>query len=103
MEDKIALIILAAGESKRLGRPKQLLAFEGNTLLQDMIKNMGHFQEVDKYVVLGHESNKIIDQVDFGKFTVVFNRKWKNGLGSSIAMGIKSLERSYDYVLFLIK
>jgi molybdenum cofactor cytidylyltransferase len=79
------LIILAAGESSRLGRPKQNLEFEGQTLLQRAVET-GIRSKCDKIiVVLGANSDKI---KPVQGASVVYNKDWAQGMASSIKTGM---------------
>jgi len=84
-------IVLAAGESRRLGRPKQLLRFEGSTLIERAI---GHAQAVceDRVVaVIGAHRDRILPLVEALDVTVAINPNWKTGMASSLRTGIESL------------
>ena len=59
-----AILILAAGASRRLGQPKQLLAYKGHTLLDHTIQVAKEAQLGPVYVVIGCLSEKIIRQDD---------------------------------------
>ncbi|MFY0652172.1 MAG: nucleotidyltransferase family protein [Cyclobacteriaceae bacterium] len=86
----LAILILAAGESSRLGRAKQLINYKGTTLLGytiDCAKTVS-----DKVtVVLGGNEETIVGQVDFSHIDHVSNKKWKEGIGSSISCGIDAI------------
>ena len=57
---KGAVIIIAAGESKRLGTPKQLLPYQGETLLNRLIANLKQATNFPVFLILGASSEKII-------------------------------------------
>ncbi len=85
---KYGLLLLAAGESRRLGRPKQLLRFRGRTLLQHACltaNGAGCFAAV--VVVLGAFADEIRREAGTLGATVVVNRNWKAGVGASIRGG----------------
>lgn len=80
----LGLVILAAGESKRLGEPKQLLSFQGQTLLR-------RIAEVDLascyrpiVVVLGAYSQRLRSEVDALPIRIVHNPHWSMGMSTSI-------------------
>lgn len=95
MASQIAALVLAAGESKRLGTPKQLIRFEGQTLLNrviDRIRNTG----IDKvFVVLGANAAEIQASID-GPVKIVNNESWSEGMGSSLRVGIKHIREEKD-------
>lgn len=89
----ISLILLAAGESSRLGTPKQLLLYKGSNLMQhtlDLIHNLG----MHTLVVVGAFSEQILGQVNTYDAIVVENKDWSKGLSGSIHMGLEGVLRS---------
>jgi len=87
----ISAIVLAAGESKRMGRTKQLLEWGGRTILQRVLENLGRSRVDEVILVLGHEATKIIQKVDTRKVKVVINKNYKAGMISSIQQGLINL------------
>lgn len=80
----VTAAVLAAGFSRRLGRPKQLLDYRGKPLLQwaiDAALGVG-FSEV--LVVLGEAAPAILERVDFGAARVIVNERAVEGQSSSI-------------------
>jgi len=88
--NNIGIVLLAAGESSRMGRPKQLLKHGDLTLLQHSI-HVAHEADVSTIVVvLGAHADSMNN--DFStKSVFVTNSNWKEGMASSIQLGIKSL------------
>src|SRR6478672_7716742 len=86
-----AVIILAAGSSSRLGRPKQLLAYKGKTLLQHAIDSAKATKAKQILVVLGAVKELINNQIDDKGIVRVDNPNWESGLASSIKAGINAL------------
>lgn len=89
----IAALILAAGSSKRLGSSKQLLPWGDKTLLEHVIDRTRSFGFDEIWVVIGHESERVLDAVDFGGASVVINEEYEEGLASSLRVGLDSLIR----------
>jgi molybdenum cofactor cytidylyltransferase len=87
----IAVIILAAGSSARLGRPKQLLELGGNTLLQ---KSIVAALNVSKsvIVVLGANEKLIRPTISNLPIEITLNKNWAKGMSSSIRTGMSVLE-----------
>lgn len=103
-EKKIGIIILAAGESRRFGSPKQLIDFYGGTLLNWIIHN-AIASELPTTVVLGAYADEIRESIDETNIEIVINENWENGIGSSISTGLGwSLENQADLdaVIFLL-
>lgn len=101
----IAILILAAGESTRMGQPKQLLPWKDGTLLDNAIKTAKASRAKDIFVILGANSKEIRATILEEKIVVLDNPNWKNGLGSSISKGIEHLiesDKTYDGVLIML-
>ena len=90
-ELKIAGLLLAAGGSTRLGRPKQLVEFEGESLIRRAAGALIGAGCSPIVVVLGNEiEGSVKALVGLGTHIVV-NDAWESGMGSSIACGIRSI------------
>lgn len=103
--EDIAIMILAAGESSRMGEPKQLLPWKDGTLLSNAIKTAKASLANDVFVILGANSKEIRATILEDNIVVLDNPNWKNGLGSSISRGIKYLiesSTSYKGVLIML-
>jgi molybdenum cofactor cytidylyltransferase len=80
-------IVLAAGESVRMGRPKQLLPFEGATLLNFVITQAERSRLDEVVVVTGANAEEVEDQVDLSRAVVARNPDYRRGNMSSLATG----------------
>jgi len=102
---KIAMIILAAGESKRMGRIKQILPWKNSTLLEHVIEQ-GHAATVDDvFVVLGANIQSILNKIDQKNITIINNQKWQEGMGTSIACAMHYFKKNslyYDAALIVL-
>lgn len=85
---KIGVIVLAAGDSSRLGHPKQLVNFKHRTLLQHIIEVANSFEFDSKVLVLGAKADEIYAKTDAQRFEVVINENWQEGMSTSIKKGI---------------
>ncbi len=85
----IGIVILAAGESRRFGSPKQLINFDGGTLLNWVILNAVS-SKLQTTVVLGAHADEISKSISIAEKTarIVINENWEAGMGSSIATGL---------------
>lgn len=102
---KIAAIILAAGESARMGSPKAILEWNGITFLNRLIKVVHDNELSPIVVVLGAKSKSVSKSITDRpeNLIVVTNRKWKSGQSSSLISGIKKLlKRNLDGAIILL-
>ncbi|MEL6812040.1 MAG: nucleotidyltransferase family protein [Bacteroidota bacterium] len=93
--EKTAIIVLAAGGSSRLGRPKQLLPYKGTTLLNHCINELIGIPNTDVWVVIGAYSEEVKKVLDGETVHAVYNNNWEKGMGSSIAVTLQAL-KAYD-------
>jgi len=87
----IGAVILAAGPSSRLGRPKQTILYEGKTLLQRAAEAAEGAGCHPVIIVLGAHANAILDHFPYKSATIVHNDHWHEGMGTSIAVGMNAL------------
>jgi molybdenum cofactor cytidylyltransferase len=90
-ELKVAILLLAAGSSSRLGQSKQLLDINGEPLLLHSTKIALQSKANNVVVVLGCEKEKHEQVIKKLPIQNVYNPKWKNGMGSSLKAGLKFL------------
>ena len=100
--DKVYAIILAAGGSSRLGRPKQLLEWRKRSLLAHSILNVQALLGEKIVVVLGAHATAIQSAVDLDGVSVIINPDWREGIASSIRAGINALPVSASAALFVL-
>lgn len=90
----VAAIILAAGASRRLGQPKQLVAYRGEALLARSIRLAKAAGAAPVLVVLGANLQIIRAATQFDEAIPVFNERWEQGIASSIHAGLQALDAS---------
>lgn len=88
-----AVILLAAGSSKRLGQPKQLLTYQGKSFLENMVSAAVDSRLSPILVVLGANAGLIRPGVNEDEVKVVVNSDWEEGIASSIRCGITALQK----------
>jgi len=86
-------IILAAGQSSRLGKPKQLLIYQGKTLLQHAIDTAKQSKVQSIVVVLGSNADNVLKETDTYGVHLVINDDWETGMASTIRCGIQSIQK----------
>src|SRR5690349_672714 len=86
-----SIVILAAGLSSRLVRPKQLLPYKGITLLQQAIRCAIASDCSCHLVVLGANATLVSKETDQAKTHITVNPAWAEGMASSIRHGIREL------------
>src|SRR4051812_3018872 len=91
---KIGAVILAAGGSSRFGRPKQLIPFEGKSLIRRIIDAACEAGCSPAVVVTNSTHEKLHSELDRAGVVVVDNQQWERGIGSSIRCGIQCLINS---------
>ena len=99
---KLCIVILAAGESSRLGYPKQTLIFQGTTLIERAIALASTVVKTDDIlVVLGGYKSDVKKHIP-PEVSVIENPDWKQGMGSTIKSATGHiLSKAYDSILFL--
>ena len=80
----VDVILLAAGGSSRLGRPKQLLPFGERTLVEVLADQAVRSQARRVTVVLGAQADRLIPLLEKLELSVCLNPAWESGLGCSI-------------------
>lgn len=94
MAERHAVVVLAAGGSKRLGRPKQLLTIAGKSLLVHALELAAATAPERIVVVLGAAAEQLaplLDGFSFGNLTPVMNRDWQEGMASSLRLAAHEL------------
>ena len=101
---RVAGVVLAAGASERLGRPKQLLRHRGETLLHRTARLAGAAGLAPLHVVVGYRGREVAAGLgDLGRnVTLVNNPDWSAGMGGSLARGIASLPGTAAAALVLV-
>jgi molybdenum cofactor cytidylyltransferase len=89
---KVGLILLAAGQAQRMGLPKQLLAYDGVSLLRRAAESALASACRPVVVVTGANDEQIAEQVVDLPLRVVHNPDWAQGIGSSIQVGVRALQ-----------
>ncbi|MEK7242565.1 MAG: nucleotidyltransferase family protein, partial [Thermodesulfobacteriota bacterium] len=98
----ISAIVLAAGESKRMGRPKQMLAWQGKTLLRHVLESLMKSDADEIILVLGHEAEAIRKGLTEFQIKIVINPDYKQGMASSLRQGLLAMNPTSEAFLVLL-
>src|SRR5690606_4228427 len=103
MKPKVAIVILAAGASSRMGVPKQLMPWGNDSLLNHVISTASTL-DLQLHIILGAHGETIRKEIPkINNVHPHINPQWKEGIGSSIAFAISTLKNlKLDGVLFLL-
>ncbi len=88
---KIGAIVLAAGGSRRLGQPKQLLSYKGKTFVRQAVDAAAKAECSPVIVVTGRDHESIASELKGEPVEMVPNELWERGIGSSIRTGMALL------------
>jgi molybdenum cofactor cytidylyltransferase len=92
----VGLLLLAAGASRRLGAPKQLLAYKGESLLRRAARTALASLCRPVIVVLGAHRESVESEIADLPLEIVFNEEWAMGMGASIRAGMEYLTARAD-------
>lgn len=87
------LIILAAGASTRLGKPKQNLVYQNNTLLQRAIETALASVCRPVLAILGANAEIIRPTIEKLPVHILYNKNWQEGMASSVRLGMAELKK----------
>ena len=90
----LAAVILSAGASRRMGRPKALIPYREGTFLEHLIEVTRHPRIGVTRVILGAGGEEIQAAAKIDPTMVVYNRDWEKGQLSSIQAGLRSIKRT---------
>lgn len=100
---RVAIIILAAGTSSRLGQPKQLLDLGGEPLIRHTVRNAEASSASEVVLVVGSRGEEVASAAaGDGRHQVVFNPDFAHGQSTSLVAGISSLSDEVDAALLML-
>ena len=94
----IAAVVLAAGDSSRLGRPKQLVEFRGRSLIRGAVEAAHGAGCSPVVVVLGAGAEAVRREIAPLEVRAVVNTEWREGMGASVRAGITELATVSDEI-----
>ncbi|MEA5461891.1 nucleotidyltransferase family protein [Arcicella sp. LKC2W] len=100
---RFSILILAAGSSSRLGQPKQLVEFQGETLIRRITRTALSISD-DVLIVLGANADLVEQNLCpfSAQINTIFNPNWQQGMGTSISLGTKQLAPNTDVIIILL-
>ena len=87
----IAAVVLSAGESSRMGRPKALLPIEGETFIGRIVASLKHTQVGKIIVVLGHNAEQLAAAIGPLPVEILINPNYQLGQLSSLQVAVRNL------------
>lgn len=99
MKDDIWAVVLAAGESSRIGRPKMLFPFHGKTMIETVIDNILQSSVNKIVIVLGAYRKEISARIQHLPVLTCYNDCYQKGMLSSVQCGIRFLPSDFKTVL----
>ncbi|MFY7794870.1 MAG: nucleotidyltransferase family protein [Chitinophagaceae bacterium] len=103
--DHPVIILLAAGESRRLGRPKQLLVHDGEPLITRALHAAFGLDGLPVIVVLGAHADRMLHLLEDKGVHLVRNPEWAEGMASSVRCGVQEAARRFpetDGVIIIV-
>lgn len=100
-QHKLGIVILAAGTASRMGKPKQLLVWEGQSLLARAV-HTARILSPHTLVVAGAYRDQITAACTALDVPVAFNADWSSGMGSSIRVGVATLMEQFPHLEVVI-
>jgi len=101
-DQRLAAVVLAAGASSRLGRPKQLLPFGDGVLLDVVLDLVRAHPFAQRIVALGGAAAEVRERVDLAGFDVVLNDDFRSGCSSSIGASLGAVREDVGGIVLLL-
>jgi molybdenum cofactor cytidylyltransferase len=98
----LSAILLAAGESKRMGEPKQLMPLGKHTLLEQAIDNLLNSPVDETIVVVGHKAEEITRAIATKPVKIMFNPNYQQGMSTSIVAGLILVDPASQAVMLAL-
>ena len=98
----ISAILLAAGESKRMGKLKQLTPFGRSTLLEETVNNLLNSKVSEVIVVLGARADEVTEKIARKPVQTVVNPDYQQGMSTSLIAGLRLIDSKAQAVMFAL-
>lgn len=101
-ESGVSAVVLAAGMSRRMGTPKQLLRIGGETILERTLKNVRASAVREIVLVLGFAAESVEKEISTERVKVVRNQEYQQGMGTSLRTGLAALDAGASASLIVL-
>ena len=98
----MAAVVLAAGMSRRMGAPKQLLRIGSETILDRTLKNVRGSNVSEIILVLGHAADEVQKTIATEGLNVVINLDYQQGMGTSLRSGLSAVSAGATAALIVL-
>src|SRR5262245_10947580 len=98
----VSAIVLAAGMSRRMGTPKQLLRIDGETILGRTLGNVRASAVSEIVLVLGHAAADVEKEISTAGVKIVHNHEYQQGMGTSLRTGLAALDAETNAALVVL-
>ena len=99
----VSAVVLAAGESKRMDRKKEILQVAGEPMIRTVVRKLLDSGRVDEViVVLGHEANGVgtaLSGITDERLELIGNRRYTEGMGTSLAHAVRACAWETDSIV----
>jgi len=102
MHPMLSAILLAAGESKRMGEPKQLMPLGSSTMVEQAIDNLLNSAVNEVIVVLGYKAEEITKTIAAKPVKIIVNPNYRQGMSTSIIAGLILVDRQAQAVMLAL-
>lgn len=99
--ERVAAVVLAAGESRRFGGPKLIVPFEGKPLLQHALDAANGSSVAEVIVIVGHAAHEVLAAIDLGRARGIVNEAYASGQASSLQAGLRAAANADAVVVVL--
>jgi molybdenum cofactor cytidylyltransferase len=96
---RLAVVVLAAGASRRLGRPKQLVTRAGEPLVRRITRLAASLEPMWLGVVVGARASAVAAALAGSGAVIVRARRWRDGMSASLAAGVRASPRGAQRIL----
>lgn len=102
MAKLVSAIILAAGESRRMGKPKQLLPLGKATILECTIDNFLNSELNEIVVVVGYRAEQVSSSIAGKPVSIVVNTAYRDGMSTSIIAGLSLISNNAQGIMLAL-